>query len=282
MKLTDKIHLLRIDFEIPLSPEKKLKRFVNSIIIFGDKITLIDTGVKGSEEIIFRYIEQNRRSVSDIKTVILSHSHPDHIGAAYKIKEETNCNVVAHNGEASWIENIELQNRERPIPGFFSLVDHSIVIDNTIDDGQTLKIAQHVTIDILHAPGHSKGSVNIFFKEDKILFTADSIPLKDDIPNYDNYRDLLKSLRSIKANDTYSTLLTSWTPPLYNNTEINTIISEGEAYMLKIDAAVKESYVGIETEPLAFCKAAIGKLGLPSFLAMPVVDRAFKSHSFTL
>ena len=61
MKLTEKIHLLQIDFEITLSPERKLPRFVNVIIIFGDKITLIDTGVKGSEEKIFDYIKRNKR-----------------------------------------------------------------------------------------------------------------------------------------------------------------------------------------------------------------------------
>ena len=77
MKLTDKIHLLRLDFEITLSLDQKLPRFVNAIIIFGDRITLIDTGVKGSEEKIFAYIEQNNRKITDIKTIILSHSHPD-------------------------------------------------------------------------------------------------------------------------------------------------------------------------------------------------------------
>ena len=56
MRLTGKIHLLKIDFEIRVSPEKTLPRFVNVLIIFGDKITLIDTGVKGSEERIFAHI----------------------------------------------------------------------------------------------------------------------------------------------------------------------------------------------------------------------------------
>jgi len=278
MKLTDKIHLLRLDFEIALSPDKKLARFVNSIIIFGDKIILVDTGVKGSEEKLFTYIEQNGRNVSEIDTVILSHSHPDHIGAASKIKELTNCKVLAHEGEADWIENIDTQNRERPVPGFYSLVDHSIKIDGKLENGQVLKAAEDVTLQIIHAPGHSKGSLNILFKEDKILFTADSIPLKNDIPNYDNYQDLMTTLDAIKGNIQYTTLLTSWTPPLTCRTEIDNIFSEGEEYMLKIDGAVKESYIGNETEPLSFCKKAISNLGLPPFLAMPIVDRAFRSH----
>lgn len=126
MKLTEKIHLLRIDFEITLSAEKKLARFVNVILIFGDKITLIDTGVRGSEEKIVAYIKEHNRKVSDIETIILSHSHTDHIGSANKFKELTNCKILEHQSEAAWIENIDLQNKERPIPGFYNLVDHSV------------------------------------------------------------------------------------------------------------------------------------------------------------
>ena len=66
MKLADKIHLLKIDFEIAISPEKKLPRFVNVLIIFGSQITLIDTGVKGSEERIFSYIRECGRNISEI------------------------------------------------------------------------------------------------------------------------------------------------------------------------------------------------------------------------
>lgn len=62
MKITDQVHLLKIDFEIAISPEKKLPRFVNVIIVFGHKITLIDSGVKGSEKKIRQYIEEQGRS----------------------------------------------------------------------------------------------------------------------------------------------------------------------------------------------------------------------------
>lgn len=278
MKLTEKIHLLRIDFEITLSPERKLARFVNIILVFGDKITLIDTGVKGSEEKIIAYIEQNNRNASDIETVILSHSHPDHIGSANKIKELTNCKILAHESEVEWIEDIDLQNKLRPVPGFNNLVDHSVKIDNRLEHGQKIKIAKDVTLEIIHAPGHSKGSLNIIFKEDRILFTADSIPLKNDIPNYDNYHELMKSLKTIKGNSQYSILLTSWTTSLTSLSEIKKLISDGEEYMKKIDQTVKKTYVGDELEPLMFCREALLSLGLPPFLLTPLVDQAFRSH----
>jgi len=279
MKVTEKIHLLKIDFEIRITPEKALPRIVNMLVIFGDKITLVDTGVKGSEEKIFRYIEKNNRKFSEIETIILSHSHPDHIGSAAKIKEMTNCKVLAHTDDTPWIENIETQNRKRHVPGFFNLVDRSVKVDKLLADGQILKIDDDVTLKIIHSLGHSKGSLNILFVEDKILFTADSIPLKNDIPNYDDYCSLMRSLERIRADSNCcNMLLTSWTPPLTIDSEIRNIIDEGKSYMLKLDEIVKKVYAGTELEPLSFCRTAVHQLGLPPFLVNSIMERAFRSH----
>jgi hydroxyacylglutathione hydrolase len=278
MKLTDKIHLLRIDFEITLSPDKKIPRFVNVILILGDKITLIDTGVKGSEKIIFEYLQKQNRDSSEIDEIILSHSHPDHIGSAAVIKELTDCKVFAHALEREWIENIELQCKQRPVPGFYNLVDQSVTIDEFISDQQIKKIQEGMNIRFIKSPGHSKGSLNMIFEEDKILFTADSIPLKNDIPNYDNYLELMESLETIKRYRGFKILLTSWTPPLTDKQKIEKLILEGEEYMKRINSVVKESYKDKSTNTLEYCKIAIDKLGLPPSLVSPIVDKAFRSH----
>lgn len=279
MKISDKIHLLKIDFEITIGPEIKIPRFVNALLIFGDRITLVDSGIKGSEKIIFDYIEKQGRKAEEIENLILSHSHPDHIGSAAVIKNETDCNIIAHELEREWIEDIELQNRQRPVPGFFNLVDKPVIPDTIINrDNMIMKFQDDLTLKFIKASGHSKGSLNIYFIEDRILFTADSIPLKDDIPNYDNYIELMASLEKIKANRDYTTLLTSWTPALTDKNEIKRIISEGEDYMKKIDSAVKEYYWERDLDSMKNCGRVVEKLGLPPFLVNPIVDKAFRSH----
>jgi glyoxylase-like metal-dependent hydrolase (beta-lactamase superfamily II) len=278
MKLTDKIHLLQIDFEITLDNNKKIPRFVNVILVLGDKITLIDTGVKGSEKIIFDYLEKQNRAYSEIEAIILSHSHPDHIGSAAIIKEMTDCKVFAHELEKDWIENIDLQSKHRPVPGFYNLIDRAVSIDEFIYDNQIKKIQDGISIKFIKSSGHSKGSLNMIFEEDKILFTADSIPLKNDIPNYDNYKELMLSLETIKNYTGIKTLLTSWTPPLTDKNEIEELINEGEVYMKQIDTVVKDCYKDKNTNTLEFCKLVVDKLGLPPYLINPIVDRAFKSH----
>jgi len=59
MQITTSIHAIRHVFRIPISPGVALNRFVYSFLIFGDTITLIDTGVAGCEKDIFTCIRKN-------------------------------------------------------------------------------------------------------------------------------------------------------------------------------------------------------------------------------
>ena len=278
MKFTENIHVLPIQFKIRISSEIILPRFVNVILVFGDKITLIDTGVKGSENLIFDYLKKHNRNPEEIENLILSHSHPDHIGSAAAIKKQTNCSVYTHQLEKDWIEDIELQNRHRPVPGFISLVDTPVKVDQFITNGQILNQQNGIPMRIIEAPGHSPGSVNILFENEKVLFTADSIPLKNDIPNYDNYPKLMKSLGKIKSLAKRTIVLTSWTEPTSDNKKIDLLISEGEEYLKQIDRFVKETYQNRSNTSLNFCRLVVEKLGLPPYLVNPLIDKAFRSH----
>ena len=278
MRLAEKIHLLKHDFEILLGPGKKISRYVNSLVVFGEEITLIDSGVKTSIDNIFSYIRQNQRDPSEISTLILSHSHPDHIGSAMKIKKMTGCRIMAHEAEKDWMEDIELQQRQRPVPGFLNLADESVILDGFLHQDQELLADENVTLRILHSPGHSRGSLNIQFIEDKILFTADSIPVMNDIPNYEDFRDLIKSLSTIHGNRDFEILITSWTSPLSERDKIIHLLKDAERYLRQLDESVRHIYTGIEITPLECCSNVIKELGLPEFYINPIVDKAFRTH----
>ena len=278
MTLTDKIHLLKHDFEIILGPDTKIPRFVNSLVIFGNEITLVDTGVKISTENIIPYIKQNGRDPSEISTLILSHSHPDHIGSAHKLKKLTSCKVLAHKAERDWMEDIELQQKQRPVPGFISLIDEPVIIDDFLEHDQILKLDTGITVRIIHSPGHSRGSLNLEFLEDKILFTADSIPVMNDIPNYEDFGDMIKSLKSISDNRNSDMVISSWTSPIYDREKLTQLLSDATTYLKQLDDCIHEIYTDHENSPLEFCKQVIEELKLPEFYVNPIVDRAFRSH----
>lgn len=278
MKITDNIHLLKIDFAVQVAPGKALPRFVNSLIIFGKSITVVDSGVEGSHVYIYDYIKQNKREISEIETLIISHAHPDHIGSAKKIKEDTGCRIIAHHQEKDFIENIDLQYSRRPVPGFYNLVKEPAVVDEILYGGETLSLDTDITARIINTPGHSKGSFCILFNEDKVLFTADAIPVENDIPTYDSFKDLQSSMTRIGEIGEYSILLTSWTSPLFEKSSITQLFELGKSYLDRIDSAVKEQYPHDETSSLENCKKVLSALGLPPLFAVPLVDNAFKTH----
>ena len=171
MKVTESIHALEIPFKVPVAPEIFVDRLVFAYLIFGKKITLIDSGVAGAESIIFEYIKKNGKDPHEISTLILSHSHPDHIGSARIIKEATDCKVLCHSAEKKWVEDVERQVRERPVPGFDSLVSGPILVDDLLQDGDLLRIEEDIQCKVIHTPGHSAGSISLFFEDEKVLFS---------------------------------------------------------------------------------------------------------------
>jgi len=202
MQITPSIHAIRHPFRIPVAPGITLDRFVYSYLIYGDTVTLIDTGVAGCETQIFEYIRSTGRDPSEIALIILTHSHPDHIGAAQAIQRESGCSITAHHAERAWIEDVELQNRKRPVPGFTTLVGGSVQIDHELMDGDSIEPDETRAgeMQVFHTPGHSAGSLSLFLHNEGALFSGDVIPVTGDLPVYD---DALLSVRSIKNSKRY-------------------------------------------------------------------------------
>lgn len=91
MKVNNQIHLIRKEFYV--TPE--VKRYINIYLIVGKYCYLIDCGVAGTEKLINQYLETIHHKMADIKGIFFTHSHPDHMGAAAKIKKQTGCDVYA-------------------------------------------------------------------------------------------------------------------------------------------------------------------------------------------
>ena len=133
MQINKHLHAIKIPFTITTPSGVILDRFVYVYLIYGTNgVCLIDSGVASAEQAIFEYLWATERKVSDISLIIQTHSHPDHIGASRTIKGETGCAVAVHPSERAWIENVQLQARERPVPGFDALVAGSLAVDRVL------------------------------------------------------------------------------------------------------------------------------------------------------
>lgn len=277
MKISKHIHYLRIPFQIPISPGKLVDRDVYTFLVFGEDMTLIDSGVAGAHLPIFDYIKQNGRNPKELSMLILSHAHPDHIGGAKAIRAATDCIVAAHAKERIWIEDTRRQYDERPVPGFDALVDGPVAVDRLLDDGEMIYLGSEVACRVIHTPGHSQGSVSLHFEAEKALFTGDAVPLPGDLPIYERIIDVVASLKKIKRCENVELLLSSWEAPIVGRDNIIKRLDAGMAYLRLIhDAVLKAKQSGVQNI-MDLTRQVIDAVGLPPFAAMPLVAKAFAS-----
>ena len=279
MQISSPIHAFRVPFTIPVAPDRSIERVVHVYVILGDReVWLVDSGVAGTEELIRACLQEIGRDVSDISTLLLTHSHPDHIGAAAAIQIATGCDVLIHEAERAWLEDVGVQQQERPVPGFDTLVGGSACVTGTIGDGDRLTLGSNSTIDVLHTPGHSAGSVSFWSEKDRVLITGDALISPGDLPIYDDYRRCVESIERLAEVDGVEVLLSSWDEPKRGD-GVAERLQEAVDYLWRIDDVVRKAAAGqTQIDPMGLCRVVVGELGLPPVAVNPLVARALMSH----
>ncbi len=234
MKVTETIHAVKHPFKLAVGEGRTVDRFVYSYILLGKKICLIDTGVSGTSGQLEAYLKERGRSVKEISFVLLTHSHPDHIGGCLALKKNSSTSFGAHAAERGWIEDIERQYRERPILNFFDLVGGPVRVDKALKEGDVIEWDEGKTLRVLETPGHSPGSVSFHSREEGTLFSGDAIPAADTLPIYVDPRECIESIRKLQKVPGLSCLLSSWHDPLKGNA-IPPVMEEAIRYIEKID-----------------------------------------------
>ncbi len=217
MQITQNIHALKITFPSAVGENETAERFVYVYFIFGKNVCMIDGGVSASYPNIVDYLNSNGRRIEEIYLLAHTHCHPDHIGSSPAIREASGCEVAAHGFAKPWIEDVDLQYRERPTGTFYTLVSGSVGIDRILNDGDTLNIGEGQSLTVLHTPGHSRDSISFFHNQDKVLFTGDTIPVPDERPIYDDVLALIGSIRKLQALKGIEVLCSSWLEPKYGD-----------------------------------------------------------------
>jgi glyoxylase-like metal-dependent hydrolase (beta-lactamase superfamily II) len=112
-------------------------------------------------------MEKDGHKMEDIKLLIATHAHPDHFEAV-QIFSRAGVYTAIHQEEEKFIMEVG-----REFYGAFGMEMPEYKIDFYLKEGE-LKLGNK-TFQIFHTPGHSPGSISLYWPEKKALFTGDVI-----------------------------------------------------------------------------------------------------------
>ena len=145
-------------------------------LIEGDDLTLVDTGMPWSAGRVMKYIRGIGRHPSELRRILMTHSHPDHAGGAPGIVRRCSAKVSAHPEDAH--HTLREAHTIRYL-GIFSSLQVPIPflerfrLDSIVEDNDIIPVAGGIRV--LHTPGHTAGSVCYLLMQEGLLFSGDTI-----------------------------------------------------------------------------------------------------------
>ena len=162
--------------------------------------TIVDTGwnCDPAFDDLKKGLRELRVNFLDIKTIVLTHLHPDHFGLTNRIKERSGAEVILHEKEAAlvgtrfsqgrdkmwfgvadWLKangvgDDELAQMEKFATRHYGTMTFPPTADRTAKTGEMLLLGDR-SFEVIWTPGHTPGHLCLYQPEEKILITGDTI-----------------------------------------------------------------------------------------------------------
>ena len=102
-----------------------------------------------------------------VKYIINTHGHFDHVGGNGKMKKATGADILIHPLDAPMLGSLSSN------AAIFGIsVENSPPCDRTIQEGETVSFGE-ITLEVIHTPGHTPGGISLF--TNGILFVGDTL-----------------------------------------------------------------------------------------------------------
>lgn len=132
-----------------------------SYLIVTDKGNiLVNTGLADSLPIIKKNIQKLGFKYQDIKVLLLTQAHYDHLGAMADIKKETGARLYVDAADAAVLKSGGKADYEM---GKYGVTFKPVTPDYVLNDKNIIKLG-NTKLTILHHPGHTKGSCSFIFE----------------------------------------------------------------------------------------------------------------------
>ena len=144
----------------------------NMYIVWDDasrEAVVIDPGMMRDteREMVTKFIGDHQLNV---KHILLSHLHIDHITGARWLADKTGADVCGSSQDAPLGQELPEQVAHFRI----NVEVDPLTVDRDLTDGDTIQLGEEI-IQVLHVPGHSPGGLAFYLPESNLLFAGDTI-----------------------------------------------------------------------------------------------------------
>jgi glyoxylase-like metal-dependent hydrolase (beta-lactamase superfamily II) len=162
-------------FSGPLAPNVYL-------VADGGHGVLIDSGYadEGSLQARLEYLRGFDQL--ELEHIILTHHHIDHASGAPHLRDVTGARISLHPREDRTLREWR-ENAPQDLPPAGTLEERvrtwrreaaRATADRLVEDGDAIAVGG-VTVEVVHTPGHTLGSICLYLREEQALFTGDTV-----------------------------------------------------------------------------------------------------------
>jgi hydroxyacylglutathione hydrolase len=191
-----------------------------SFFIDAPEPAIVNTGIASSPaEGMIPALEKLGRSIEDVRWILLTHGHIDHLGGAHALWELTGrrAKVVIHQADAPLLRSrrahvdqyVDVRQQyinnpaavEEQLQAANAVISGEMEPSLLVQGGERLSLGGDVTVSVHHIPGHTAGSVAYVVDGQQSVFVGDAVQIHgaaNGFPGYEDpaaYRSSLEYLR---------------------------------------------------------------------------------------